>query len=128
MDYNWKFPSFKKVSDDMPIVKPLNPAVGLAIFSGMALIGVSIGASIATYVFFGTATLVGLMVLIESNKHLKWIAVKSNRGIDILIFSATLYATASLGVTVSAALVFAGLGYSLVYAPYLRATKRPSLF
>ncbi len=112
--FNWlKKP---KIAD----TKPISPMVGLAVFTGISLVGVSIGAAIGTYVFFGTVTLVGLIALIESNKHLKFIALKSNKGIDILIFSATVYATATLGVTVSAALVFAGLGYTLVYAPYLR--------
>jgi len=34
-----------------------------------------------------------------------------------------LYATANLGITVSAALVFAGLGYTLVYSNYLRSKR-----
>jgi len=107
----------------LPEVKPLGVTAGLAIFSGIALVGASIGAAIGTYVFFGTVTLVGLVVLIESNKHLRWLAMKSNKGIDIVIFGATLYATANLGITVSAALVFAGLGYTLVYSNYLRSKR-----
>lgn len=106
--------------DVLPNVKPISPTVGLAVFSGIAVIGASIGAAIGTYVFFGVATLTGLVVLIESNKYLKYAASKSSRSIDIVIFIATVYATASLGITVSAALVFAGLGYTLVYSPYLR--------
>ena len=117
-------PSFRKSNrekyNSMPDIKPISPVVGLAIFSGIALVGASIGAAIGTYVFFGTVTLIGLIALIESNKRLKYIAVRSNKGIDILIFGATIYATATLGITISAALVFAGLGYTLVYAPYLR--------
>ena len=117
-----KFRSKSKSNRIMPEIKPLTPVVGLAIFSGIALVGASIGAAIGTYVFFGTVTLVGLIALIESNKHLKYLAIRSNKGIDLLIFGSTIYATASLGITISAALVFAGLGYTLVYSPYLRTS------
>lgn len=112
--------NIKYKQSKIPQVKPINPLTGLAVFTGIALVGASIGAAIGTYVFFGTVTLVGLVAIIESNKHLKYIAVKSNKGIDLFIFGATIYATAALGITISAALVFAGLGYTLVYAPYLR--------
>jgi hypothetical protein len=103
-----------------PTVKPLPLGVGLAIFSGMAIIGASIGAVIGTYIFFGCATLAGFIAIAESNKYVKWIVVHSTQWIDLLIFAATMIATVSLGVTVTAALTFAGLGYTLVYAPYVR--------
>lgn len=123
------FDSFARSWKDVEKPKPLeveaslpklSPLHGLAIFSGLGLIGMSIGAAIGTYVFFGTVTLVGLMALIEGNPKLKWLARHSSRGIDIIIFGATIYATSTLGITVSAALTFAGLGYTLIYSPFLR--------
>jgi len=117
-------PKFKKRERKpytIPTIKPIDPVLGLAVFSGIALVGASIGAAIGTYVFFGTVTLVGLIALIESNKHLKYVAIRSSRGIDLVIFASTIYATAALGITVSAALVFSGLGYTLFYSPYLRS-------
>ena len=113
----------KKKEYHNSIPTPLSASTGLAIFAGITLIGVSIGATIGTYIFFGIATLTGLIVLIESNHYLRYIAQKSNRFIDIAIFGMTLYATAALGITVSAALVFSGLGYTLVYSPYLRGNQ-----
>lgn len=98
----------------------LSASTGLAIFSGITIVGASIGAAIGTYVFFGTATLVGLIAVIESQPAIKKLAVKSNKVIDVVILGASIYAIASLGVTVAASLTFAGLGYTLVYAPYLR--------
>ena len=100
---------------------PISVPVGISIFSGMALVGVSIGATIGTYIFFGTATLVGLVVVIESTPIMKKIALKSNKVIDLGILGASIFAIATLGPTVAASLTFAGLGYTLVYAPYLRS-------
>ncbi|MBC3759711.1 hypothetical protein H7U19_14960 [Hyunsoonleella sp. SJ7] len=104
----------------IPDVKTLPYKMGLMVFLSLLAIGVLIGATIATYVFFGTITLAGLIAIIESNKYLKFIASKSNKLLDIIIFMGTLYATLSLGVTITASLTFAGLGYTLVYAPWLR--------
>lgn len=104
----------------IPNVKPMPMWVSTTLFAGLAFVGLSIGATIATYVFFGIATLAGLIAIAESNKYVRWFITKSNKFLDLLIFGVTIYATAMLGVTVGAALVFAGLGYTLVYAPWLR--------
>lgn len=119
-----KFKFKRKLLNRVPNVNPLSHRVGLVIFLGLIVIGVLIGTAISTYVFFGAITLAGLIAIIESNKYLKYIASKSNKLIDILIFLATLYATLSLGVTITASLTFAGLGYTLVYAPWLRLKKK----
>ena len=110
----------KRLLDQVPNVKPLPVSVGAFIFTGIAIMGIAIGTIIATYVFFGAITLAGFIALIESNKYLKYLITKSNRLLDVLIFGATLYATASLGITITASLTVAGLGYTLVYAPWLR--------
>ena len=110
----------KRLLDQVPNVKPLPVSVGAFIFTGIAIIGLAIGTIIATYVFFGAITLAGFIALIESNKYLKYLITKSNRLLDVLIFGVTLYATASLGITITASLTVAGLGYTLVYAPWLR--------
>jgi len=90
-------------------------------FIGFALVGVALGTTISTYVFFGIMTLAGLIAIIESNKYIKYLAQKSNRLLDVLIFIGTLYSTISLGITITASLTVAGLGYTLVYAPWLRS-------
>jgi hypothetical protein len=79
-----------------------------------------IGSYILTATFFGVLTLIGLVVLIESIGPLRWLVSKSSRIIDVVIFSFTVLAMAQYGLNVSAALTVAGVGFTLVYAPYLR--------
>ena len=124
----------KKVSDNKSLVDrmretlniratkvtPIPFWVGASIFSVLSFIGLSIGATIGTYVFFGIATLMGMIAISESNGFVKTLVMKSNKTFDLIIFGFTIYATAVLGVTVVASLTFAGLGYTLVYAPWLR--------
>jgi hypothetical protein len=104
----------------IPEVKPIPLWISTTIFGALAFVGLSFGLTLATYTFFGLATLIGLVSLAESNKYVRWLITKSSRTVDLLIFGATIYATAALGITVVASLTFAGIGYSLVYAPWLR--------
>ncbi len=108
------------ILNKIPKVRPIPIWLSASVFGLLAFIGLSIGATIATYVFFGIATLAGLVAIAESNKYVRWLITRSNKFLDLLIFTATVYATATLGVTITASLVFAGLGYTLVYAPWLR--------
>ncbi len=80
-----------------------------------------IGSAIATYVFFGLIILGGLIALVENNRFLKILVRKTNRMVDIILFAITIYASLTIGVTLTASLTFAGLGFSLVYAPWLRS-------
>lgn len=111
----------KTFLNQIPEVKPLPFKAGAFLFVGLILVGMSIGSTIGTYVFFGTVTLAGLIALVESNKYIRYLVSKSNRLLDVFIFGVTLFATISLGITITATLTFAGLGYSIVYAPYLRS-------
>jgi len=78
-----------------------------------------IGGAIA----YGLLSLVGLIALIETVPVLKWIVKKLTSLIDVLICFGTIYATVALGYNISASLVIVGLGYTLVYAPYVRREK-----
>jgi hypothetical protein len=111
----------KRSLKTIPEIKPLPFKAGAFIFGGLLISGILISVTIGTYVFFGMITLIGLIAIIESNKYLKYIAVRSNKLLDILIFVFTLYATVSLGITMTTSLTFAGLGYTLVYAPWIRS-------
>lgn len=113
-------PTRESYKSEIPQIKPWSLLDGVLVFGGVSIIGIMIGTTIATYVFFGTATLLGLVVVIENNGYLKYLAMRSNKALDMSIFIATIIATASLGITITAALTFAGLGYTLVYSPYLR--------
>jgi hypothetical protein len=111
----------KKYLKAIPEVKPLSLKAGAFIFGGLSITGILIGTTIGTYVFFGAITLAGLIAIVESNKYFRYIITKSNRLLDVLIFTLTIYATVSLGITMTASLTFAGLGYTLVYAPWIRS-------
>ena len=96
---------------------------GLALFIVVIVIGFNIGMHMAQAVFFGSVSLIGLIVLIESIKPLKWLLSRSSRIFDIIIFVFTILATISYGVTIAASLTVVGLGYTLFYGPYLREQR-----
>ncbi|WP_242084199.1 hypothetical protein [Aestuariivivens sediminis] len=104
-----------------PKVKPISFTKGALIFIGLSWFGMLLSAAIATYIFIGIATLAGLIAIAENNTYIRHCIIKSNRLVDVLIFILTIYSTLTLGVTITASLTIAGLGYSLVYAPWLRS-------
>lgn len=116
----WSKDFRQELKDKLPEVKPLSVKTGALLFSGVAITGMMVGATIGTYVFFGCVTLAGLIAVSESNPYVKYVVMNSNRTIDLIILGGTIYATAMLGVTVAASLTIAGLGYTLVYAPWIR--------
>lgn len=79
-----------------------------------------IGDYVMRSAFFGIVMLTGLVALIEAIKPLKWFVRKTSKVLDVLIFMFTIIATASYGLNITAGLTIAGLGYTLVYAPYIR--------
>lgn len=109
---------------DLPEVKPINLKTGLLITGGLVIVGIGIGTAIATQIFFGAVTMVGLALLVESNKYIKYIVVRGNLLLDILIFGGSIYALASLGPTIAGGLTVAGVIYTGVYAPYVRRQHR----
>ena len=61
----------------------------ILIFAIIILMEFLIGSYILTATFFGVITLVGLVALIESIQPLKYLATKSTRTIDVIIFICT---------------------------------------
>ena len=114
-------PKRESILSTIPDVKPLSYKKGALIFIGLLLIGLLINATIATYVFFGSIILAGLIAISETNKYVRYTILKSNKFLDLIIFILTILATIHLGITLTASLTFAGLGYTLIYAPYLRS-------
>ena len=110
----------RKAYFDVPDIKPLSFRTGALMFGGITIIGLGVGAAIGTYIFAGIVTLAGLIAIVESNKYLKYIVVKSNKTVDVIIMAGTIAATMSLGVTIAMSLTIAGLGYTLAYAPWVR--------
>lgn len=94
---------------------------GLLVFIAVIIVAFMIGSYVLTAAFFGVVLLIGLIFLVESIQPLKWLVSKSSKVIDILIFIFSIVAMGSLGLNITAALSIAGLGFTLVYAPYLRA-------
>jgi hypothetical protein len=86
-------------------------------------IGIAIGGMMATYILFGLMTLGGIVFLIESVPWLKWIVYRMNSTIDIIIFVLTIIATIKLGVTIAGSLTIAGLGFTMIYRPYINYVK-----
>jgi hypothetical protein len=97
--------------------KPLPLKVGVSLFIGISLFGVSLGATVGSFIFFGVITLMGLIAITESNSFIYYLVKKSNKAIDLILFAFTIYATISLGLMMTASLSIAGLGFSLVYGP-----------
>ncbi len=93
---------------------------GLIVFAVIIIVGFMIGSTLMQSTFAGVLTLIGFIALVESIGPLKWLVKRGNKTIDVIIFVATIIATAQLGITIALALTIAGLGYTMFYAPYLR--------
>lgn len=96
--------------------------MNLVIYAGMLVFALIIGGNIIGYAFTGLVTLLSFVFLCESIPVLKWFVAKTNTLVDIGIFCFAVYAKVSLGVTIGMALLFTGIGYTLLYAPYVRDT------
>ena len=92
------------------------------IYAGLILVSIIIGGDIVGYAFTGLLTLLSFVFLCESIPWLKWIVAKTNTLIDIALFAFAFYSKVHFGPTIAMALLFAGISYTLTYAPYVRAT------
>jgi hypothetical protein len=97
---------------------------GIALFSALVMIAFIIGSYVLTATFFGIVMLTGMIVVIETIPPLKWLVSRMTSTLDVVIFVATILATAMLGLNITAGLTVAGLGFTLIYAPYLREQRR----
>lgn len=95
------------------------------IFAAVMAIGIGIGGHLAGHIFFGALLLGGLIALVENIPFVKWIVYKGNNIMDIMLWGLSALAIVTLGVTVAAALAVASLGYTMVYAPYVRGKMKP---
>ena len=94
-----------------------------ALFIIVLLVGMFIGGTLATWIFFGILTFAGFVGLIESIPVLKWVVYRTSGLFDIIIFVSTIIATVRLGVTITASLTIAGLLFTFVYRPYITYSK-----
>jgi hypothetical protein len=98
--------------------------INLLIYIGIFVGALVIGGNVIGYVFTGVITLASFVFIVESIPALKWLVAKTNALIDIGIFCFAIYAKIHFGVTIAMALLFAGIGYTLLYAPYIRETYK----
>lgn len=96
--------------------------INIVIYVAMLVFAMVIGGNIIGYAFTGFITLLSFVFLCESIPPLKWFVAKTNSLVDIALFGFAVYAKVSLGVTIGMALLFTGVGYTLLYAPYVRET------
>lgn len=92
------------------------------IYGALILVSLFLGGNIAGYAFTGLLTLLSFVFLCESISWLKWIVAKTNTLIDIALFVFAFYAKVHFGPTIAMALLFAGIGFTLCYAPWVRQT------
>lgn len=90
------------------------------IFAGAMLIGLIVGGHIVGHIFFGLMLLGGLIALVENIPFIKWIVYKGNNIMDVILWIFSAMAIVMFGVSIAAALAVASLGYTMVYAPYVR--------
>jgi hypothetical protein len=94
----------------------------LVLYIGAFIVCIFIGGHIIEYAITGILTLASFVLIIESMPSLKWFIHKTNKLVDILIFCFAIYAKIHFGVTIAMALMFAGLGFTMLYAPWIRET------
>lgn len=90
------------------------------LFAGVILLGMILGGQLAGHIFFGLILLGGLIALVENIPVMKWLVYKGNNILDVMIWGLSALAIITVGVTIAAALAVASLGYTMLYAPYVR--------
>jgi uncharacterized membrane protein len=92
------------------------------IYGGMLFIALLIGGNVIGYAFTGFITLLSFIFLCESVPTLKWLVAKTSQLFDVILFAFAVYSKVHFGVSIAMALLFATVGFTLVYAPYVRHT------
>ena len=96
--------------------------MNIVIYAAMLVFAMIIGGNIIGYAFSGLVTLLSFVFLVESIPALKWLVAKTSYLIDIILFAFAVYAKVHFSVTLAMALMFGTIGFTLLYAPYVRET------
>lgn len=111
--YSFQQTKAEEVNEESNSIAPI-------VFGGVVITGLFfVGKAIATYTYFGLLTLGGFIAITESIKPIKRVVTNHKNTVDVFIFAGTIYAILTAGVTIAATLTVAGLGYTLIYKPYL---------
>lgn len=81
------------------------------------------GGSAVSYFTSGMVMLLSLILLAENVPVIKAVMMRMNKLFDILFFVAAIWAKIYLTVTFGMIIMFAAIGYSLLYAPYLHYVR-----
>ena len=103
----------------LPSLK-INSKTGLFILGAIVVGGIAVGVAITTHIFYGLAVLGGAILITEKSALLKYLVIKGDIVVDIMIFAGSVYAIFLVGPTVGGALTIAGLAYSLTYSKWIR--------
>ena len=109
---------------NLPKPNELSLLAGTALFGSVVIIGIGIGAMIASQVFIGTVGLLSLVVMSERYPQVKYVIQRTNTMIDLIIFGGSVYAISALGVTLAGGITVMGLGYTCLVAPIYRKQYR----
>jgi hypothetical protein len=94
----------------------------LFIYLGLTAIGIIIGGNCIKYIFGGILTLISIVISSESIKILKWFIAKTGGFVDVLLFLFSIYLITTKSTTIALSLIYASLGFTLLYGPYVRET------
>lgn len=101
----------------------MNSRMGnLVIYCGIFLMCLIIGGNVIGYAFTGLMTLLSFVALCEAVPLLKWFVAKTSKLVDVIFFCFAVYSKVHFGVSIAMALLFATTGFTMLYAPYIRAT------
>lgn len=98
--------------------------INIYIYVAIFLVALLIGGNVIGYAFTGFVTLASFVFLCESIPALKWFVAKTSHLVDIAFFCFAVYSKVHFGVSIAMALLFATIGYTLLYAPYVRESYR----
>jgi len=93
-----------------------------AIYIAIIIFAMFIGGNVIGWAFTGVVTLLSFVFLCEAVPALKWVVAKTSHILDIAMFCFAIYSKVHFGVSVTMSLLFATIGFTLIYAPWVRKT------
>ncbi len=94
----------------------------LYIYLGIAVIGIFIGGKYCEYIICGILALGLTVILSELITLIKWFIAKTGGLADVILFVFSMYLILSKSTDLGFCLLYASLGFTLLYSPYIRET------
>lgn len=99
----------------------MTPLSRLVLTIAIYMIAFVVGGIIVTYFLSGLFIFLSFVVVVQNSSYIRYFVYKTNRLLDVIIFSFALYAKIHFGVTIAMSITIGGLLYSFIYVPYLRS-------